>query len=201
MAAAASGKTRPSRSSNQSWSPNSEQSAEDDTGSSVDVLVSEEGQQSSSSGLTLPRHHQQTGTQMQSAFPPLDQPLGGLCQYQPTWNDQTPTETGAPVVYQPSANGLTLPAGANANSGRALPAIKMLSCQMRLWYTTSPLRDARLVEDAASGASVHSLPHGNANVLPAICAEHDSLTVKHVSSNGAIAKPTITTYMHIVSTG
>ena len=59
----------------------------------------------------------------------------------------------------------------------------------------------RLVEDAASGASVHSLPQGNAKVLPAVCAEHDSLTVKHVSSNGVIAKPTITTYMHTVSTG
>ena len=56
-------------------------------------------------------------------------------------------------------------------------------------------------KNAASGASVHSLPQGNVNVLPAVCAEHDSVTVKHVSSNGAIAKPTITTYMHTVSTG
>ena len=121
MAAAASGyrksgKTRPSRSSNQTWSPNSAQSAEDDTGISVDVLVSEQGQQSSSSGLTLPQHHQQTGTQMQSAFPPLDQPQGGLGQYRPSENDQTPTPTGAPLVYQPSGNGLTQPAAANANS-------------------------------------------------------------------------------------
>ena len=30
---------------------------------------------------------------------------------------------------------------------------------MRLWYTTSLLQDARLVEDAASGASVRNLPH------------------------------------------
>ena len=56
------------------------------------------------------------------------------------------------------------------------------------------------MEDAASGASVHSLPQGNANVLPAVCAEHDSITVKHVSSNGVIANPTITSYMHTVST-
>ena len=64
----------------------------------------------------------------------------------------------------------------------------------------SPVRDARLVEDAASGASFHSLPLGNANVLPAVCAEYDSPTVRHVSSSG-IAKPTITTYMHTVLMG
>ena len=97
----------PSRSSNQSWSPNSGQSAEDDTGSAVDVLVSEQGQQSSSNGFTLPQQHQQTGTQMHSAFPQLNQPQGGLGQYQPTGNDQTPTSMGVPVVYQPSGNGLT----------------------------------------------------------------------------------------------
>ena len=65
---------------------------------------------------------------------------------------------------------------------------------------TSPLRDARCVEDAASGASVHSLKQANANVLPAVCAEYDSPTARHDSSNGVIAKPTITTYMHTVST-
>ena len=53
---------------------------------------------------------------MQSDFPPLDQPQSGLGQYQPTGNDQTPAPTSAPVVYQPSGTGLTLPAGANANS-------------------------------------------------------------------------------------
>ena len=86
------------------------------------MLVSEQGQQSSSSGLTLPQQHQQTGTQMQSSFPPLDQPQGRSGQYQPTGNDQTPTPTGAPVVYQPSGNGLTLPAGANANSDAVVNA-------------------------------------------------------------------------------
>ena len=38
------------------------------------------------------------------------------------WNDQTPTPTGAPVVYQPSGKGLTLPAGANANSDAVVNA-------------------------------------------------------------------------------
>ena len=45
-----------------------------------------------------------------------DQPQAGLGQYQPAGNDQTPTPRGAPIVYQPSVNGLTLPARANANS-------------------------------------------------------------------------------------
>ena len=66
---------------------------------------------------------------------------------------------------------------------------------------TSPLRDARLVEDAASGASVHSLQQANANVLLAVCAEYDSPTARHDSSNGVIAKPTITTHMHTVNGG
>ena len=64
---------------------------------------------------------------------------------------------------------------------------------------TSPLRDARLVEDAASGASVHNLPKVNASVLPATCVEYDSLMVKRVYNSGTTVKPIITTYMHIVS--
>ena len=59
---------------------------------------------------------------MQSAFPPLDQPQGGLGQYQPAGNEKTPTPTGAPLVYQPSGNGLTLPAPANANSDNVVNA-------------------------------------------------------------------------------
>ena len=64
---------------------------------------------------------------------------------------------------------------------------------------TSPLRDARLVEDAASGASVHNLPQVNASVLPVTCVEYDSLMVKRVYNSGATVKPIITTYMHTVS--
>ena len=81
---------------------------------------------------------------------------------------------------------------------RMLLMFQTFRCQTHQQCMTSPLRDARLVEDAASGASVQSLPLGNANVLPAVCAEYDSPTVKHVSSSG-IAKPTITTYMHTVA--
>ena len=59
-------------------------------------------------------------------------------------------------------------------------------CQMHLQCMTSPL------------ASVLSLQLANASVLPALCAEYDSPMVRHDFSNGEIAKPTITTYMHTV---
>ena len=49
-----SGKSR-AKSSTQGWSPNSGQAVEHESGSFVDVLVSEQGQHSSSSGLTLPQ--------------------------------------------------------------------------------------------------------------------------------------------------
>ena len=72
-----SGKNR-ARSSNQGWSPNSGQDAEHESGSFVDVLVSEQGQHSSSSGLTLPQQqNQQVGSQTQSASS-MDQLQNGL---------------------------------------------------------------------------------------------------------------------------
>ena len=58
---------------------------------------------------------------------------------------------------------------------------------------TSPLRDAQLVEDAASGASVHNQPQVNRKC--AAC----NLCGKRVYNSGATVKPIITTYMHIVS--
>ena len=79
-----SGKSR-AKSSNQGWSPNSGQAAEHESGSSVDVLVSEQGQHSSSSGLTLPQQqHQQVGSQTQSASS-MDQLQNGLVQYPALW--------------------------------------------------------------------------------------------------------------------
>ena len=95
-----SGKSR-AKSSTQGWSPNSGQSAEDQSGSFVDVLVSEQGQQSSSSGLTLPQQNQQAGTQMQSASS-LDQLQNGLVQYQPSGNNPEPPTTDALGQYQPA---------------------------------------------------------------------------------------------------
>ena len=53
-----SGKNR-AKSSTQGWSPKSGQAAEHESGSFVDVLVSEQGQQSSSSRLTLPQQQNQ----------------------------------------------------------------------------------------------------------------------------------------------
>ena len=90
-----SGKSR-AKVSTQGWSPNSGQATEDEPGSFVDVLVSEQGQHSSSSGLTLPQQqNQQAGSQMQSA-PSMDQLQNGLVptdtlgQYQPARNNETP---------------------------------------------------------------------------------------------------------------
>ena len=78
--------------------------------------------------------------------------------------------------------------------------IKTLRCQTPQQYTTLLHQDARLVEDAANGALVRSLPQVNASVLHATCVGYDSVMVKHVSNSGATVKPTITTYMHTVST-
>ena len=64
---------------------------------------------------------------------------------------------------------------------------------------TLPLRDALLEEDAPSGASVHNQPQVNASVLPVICVEYDSHSVKRDYNSGAAVKPITTMYMHIVS--
>ena len=72
-------------------------------------------------------------------------------------------------------------------------------CQMLLQCMTLPLRDARLEDDAASGASVHNQPQVNASVLPVICVEYDSHRVKRDYNSGVAVKPITTTYMHIVS--
>ena len=77
-----SGKSR-AKSSNQSWSPNFEQVAEDVSRNPVLVLASEHQQQSSANNLTLPpQQNQHAGTLTQSASP-LDQPQDGSVQYQP----------------------------------------------------------------------------------------------------------------------
>ena len=215
-------KTALGRTSQQSWSPNSGQSAENESGSSVDVLVSEQGQQSSSSGLTLPQQYQQTGTQMQSAFLPLDQPQGGSGQDQSTGNDQTPTPMGAPVVYQPSGNDLTPPAGANANSDAIVDAqlTHLISRDDQAQGQGATSNQDALMPDASTGTRHrHSKTHDwwkmpqvvhqctaclretQVCCLLYVRNTNHSLMVKHVSSNGVIAKPTITTYMHTVSMG
>ena len=110
-----SGKSR-AKSSIQGWSPNSGQAAEDESGSFVDVLVSEQGQQSSSSGLTLPQQqNQQAGTQTQSASS-LDQPQNGLVQYQPSGSNPGPPTADALGQYQPAGNNETPLARDDRNS-------------------------------------------------------------------------------------
>ena len=101
-----SGKSR-AKSSTQGWSPNSGQSAEDQSGVFVDVLVSEQGQHSSSSGLTLPQQqNQQAGSQTQSASS-MDQLQNGLVQYQPSGSNPEPRTANALGQYQPAGNNET----------------------------------------------------------------------------------------------
>ena len=57
---------------------------------------------------------------------------------------------------------------------RTLLIPQTFRCQMLLQCMTLPLRDARLEEDAASGASVLNQPQVNASVLPVICVEYDA---------------------------
>ena len=82
--------------------------------------------------------------------------------------------------------------------GRTRLMPQTFRCRMHLQCMISPLRDARLVEDAVSGASVLNQPQANASVLPVICVEHDSPMARHDSSNAETAKPTIITNMHTV---
>ena len=119
MAAAAlrrSAKSTPSRSSNQSWSPNSGQVTEDGPRNPASVLASEHEQQSSTSSITLPQQqNQQAGKRTQSAYS-LDQPQIGLVQYQPTGNNPEPPTTDALGQYQPAGNTETPLAGDDLNS-------------------------------------------------------------------------------------
>ena len=149
------------KSSTQGWSPNSGQAAEDESGSFVDVFVSEQGQQSSSSGLTLPQQHQQTGTHMQ-ATSSLDQPQGGLVQYQPTGNNPAPPITDALGQYQPAGNNETPLAGDDLNSNVIVNA--------QLTHLIS--RD-----DAAQGQDAPNLPDV---LMPDAPAVHDTATPRRM---------------------
>ena len=115
-----SGKSR-AKSSNQGWSPNSGQDAEHESASFVDVLVSEQGQHSSSSGLRLPQQNQQAGSQTQSASS-MDQLQNGLGQYQPSQtNPELPT-AHASGQYQPAGNNETPLAREDLNSDASVDA-------------------------------------------------------------------------------
>ena len=155
-----SGKSR-AKSSTQGWSPNSGQAAEDESGSFVDVLVSEQGQQSSSSGLTLPQQHQQTRTHMQAASS-LDQPQGGLVQCQPTGNNPAPPSMDALGQYQPTGNNETSLAGDDLNSDVIVNA--------QLTHLIS--RD-----DAAQGQDAPNVPDV---LMPDAPAVHDIATPRRI---------------------
>ena len=115
-----SGKNR-ARSSNQGWSPNWGPDAEHESGSLVDVLVFEQGQHSSSSGLTLLQpQNQQVGSQTQSASS-MDQPQTGLIQYQPSGTNPEPPAVHAPGQYQPAGNNET-PLGEDLTSDAIVDA-------------------------------------------------------------------------------
>ena len=193
-----SGKCR-AKSSTQGWSPNSGQAAEDELGSVADVLVSEQGQHSSSSGLRLPQQSQQAGSQTQSVSA-MNQLQNGLGQYQPSGTTPEPPTVHAPGQYQPAGNSETPLAREDLNSDAIVDAqlTHLISGDDAPQGQDAP-RDARLEEDAGSGASVHNQPQVNASVLPVICAEYDSHMVKRVYNSGATVKPITTTYMHIVS--
>ena len=82
---------------------------------------------------------------------------------------------------------------------KTLSEMMMLRCQMRKRYPILLHQDARSEGDAANGASALSQFQTNVSVQLVVCAENSSAMVKRVYNSGAIVKPTITTYMHIVS--
>ena len=123
----------------------------------------------------------------------MDQLQNGLVQYQPSGTNPEPPTANASSQYQPAGNNETPLARKDLNSdvivnaelthlisrddalqGQDAPNVSDVPSQTYQQYMISPLRDARLVEDAVSCASVHSLQQANASVLPALCAEHDS---------------------------
>ena len=151
-----SGKSR-AKSSTWGWSPNSGQATEDKPRSLADVLVSEQSQQSSSSGLTLPQQNQQAGSQTQSASS-LDQQQNGLVQYQPSGSNLEPLTTNALGQYQPAGNNETPLARDDLNSDVIVNA--------QLTHLIS--RD-----DATQGQDV---PHVSDVLMPDVPAVHDIAT-------------------------
>ena len=201
MAAAAlrhSGKTTPSRSSNQSWTPNSGQVTEDGSRNPALLLASEQ-QQSSASILTLPQQqNQQAGTQTQSASS-LGQLQKGLGQYQPARNNETPLagdDLNSNVIVNAQLTHLI--SRDDAAQGQDAPTVSdVLMPDAPAVHDIATPR--RIIGGRANGASLHNLPQANASVLPATCVEYDSPIARHDSSNGVVAKPTITAYVHTLS--
>ena len=149
-----------------------------------------------------PQQHQQTGTQMQSDFPPLDQPQGGSRQYQPSGNDLTP------------------PTGANANSDAIVNAqpTHLISRddeaqgQGAASNQDALMPDAPAVHDIATPRRmiggrcrkwcISAQPASGKRKCAAccMCGTRFTHSEPRLQQWGVIAKPTITTYTHTVST-
>ena len=154
-----SGKIR-AKSSNQGWSPNSGQDAEHESASLVDVFVPSKV----SSHLRAVSHYpqqlnQQAGTQTQHASSMNSAPIQRRLQCAP-WTRtsqlgimklhlQEKTSTLTPSLTLTDS---TLSAETMLHRDRTLLTPQMFRCLMLLQCMTLPLRDALLVEDAASGA-------------------------------------------------
>ena len=133
------------------------QSAEDQSGSFADVLVSEQGQQSPSSCLTLPQQNQQAGSQTQSASS-LDQLQNGLVQYQPSGSNPEPPTANALGQYQPAGNNETLLARDDLNSE------VIVNAQLTHFISR---------DDATQGQDA---PHVSDVLMPDVPAVHDIAT-------------------------
>ena len=172
-----------------------------------DVLVSEQGQQSSSSCLTLPQQNQQAGTQMQSASS-MDQLQNGLVQYQPSGRNPEPPTANALGQYQPAGNNETPLARDDLNSDVIVNAqlTHLVSRddapqgQDAPNVSDVPMPDAPTVHDIATPRRIiggrcrkwciSAQPASGKCKCAACCTcvEHDSLMVKRVYNSGATVK-------------
>ena len=119
MAAAAlrkSGKSRPSTSSNQSWSPSSGQVTKGSSQSLAGVFVSEHDQQPPVATSCCDSHEMsRLACRLSQPFL-LDQPQGGSGQYQPSGKKTDSSRYGCLFQYQPAGNDQTPLAGEGLNS-------------------------------------------------------------------------------------
>ena len=80
---------------------------------------------------------------------------------------------------------LTLPISRDDDAERQdAPVMTMSRCQMPRRYTVFPRQDTRLEVDVVNGFSAHSRPRTNASALPAVCAVSNSALVKHACNSG-----------------
>ena len=221
MAAAGSGYRRSgknrARSSTQGWSPNSGQVAEDELGSVADVLVSEQGQDSSSSGLRLPQQSQQAVSQTQSVSS-MNQLQSGSGSVPAVWDQSGAVYSACLCQYQPAGNNETPPAGEDLNSDAIADAqlIHLISRddapqgQDAPNASDVPMPDVPTVHDIATPRRtvVGRCRKWCISAQPASgkrkCAACNLCGIRFTQCearlhSGAAVKPITTMYMHIVS--